>query len=174
MKQELKSYRYIVYFAMIILAVVIAAKVLVLVTVTVDGVSYSQSDEVTMVVGTVSYEDDEDAYILSNNVMSDITIMAGSIVEGVSLESISNGSIIVVTYDTEDKYTAVTVTGSSSFVTADSYYEALVEQVQESRMSAQTYIILCSIALVLCGIAVPFIIRYDREHADEQSNIVAG
>ncbi len=171
MKTELKSYRYIVYFAMIVLAVVIAVKVFVMATVTVDSISYTQSDSVTMVVGSVSYNDSCDTYSVSNNQMSNITVLAGSIVDGATMEALSNGSIIVVTYDTEDNYTAVTITG---LVTEESYYQARVDDVQSQRMSAQTYIILCGIALVLCGISLPFIFRYDKEHSDEQSNIVAG
>ncbi len=171
MKTELKSYRYVVYFAMIVLAVVIAVKVFIMATVTVDSISYTQSDSVTMVVGTVSYNDSDDTYSVSNNQINNITVLASSIVEGATMEALSNGSIVVVTYDTEDKYTAVTITG---LVTEESYYAARVDDVQSQRMSAQTYIILCSIALVLCGISLPFIIKYDREHADEQSNIVAG
>lgn len=171
MKKELKSYRYIVYFVMLILAVVIAVKAIIMLTVTVDSISYAQSDSVTVVVGSVSYNDSDDTYSISNNQISDITVLANSVVEGATMDSISNGSIIVVTYDTEDEYTAVTISG---FVTEDSYYNALVDIVQAERMSAQTYIILCSIALVLCGIALPFIFKYDRAHADEQSNIVAG
>lgn len=164
MKTELKSYRYIVYFAMIILAVVIVAKAFVMITVTTDSISYTESSSVTMVVGSVNYNDSDDTYSISNNQMDNITVLAGSTVEGATMEALSNGSIIVVTYDTEDKYTAVTVTG---LVTEDSYYQARVEGVETQRMSAQTYIILCAIALVLCGIAVPFIIKYDKQHADE-------
>lgn len=171
MTTEFKSYRYIVYFAMIVLAVVIAAKSLVLVTVTEDSISYSQSSEVTMVVGSCSYNSSDDVYIITNNVMSDITVLADSVLDGLDISGLSNGSIIVVTYDTQDKYTVVTLTG---YVTADSYYNALVQDVADARMSAQTYIVLCSIALVICGVALIFIIRYDRAHGDEQQSIVAG